>query len=244
MNGQNLKAKILISSFFLFGALSGMGGAVVYLHQDFLNTWIGSALIGGPILAWIIFALMADDWIKRPRPIKKEKPEKAVGEGEEKTEAEKRKPVPAEDIPSPEAVQEEAARMREALPQDGQVVIVQLLGLLQREGRLLDFLQEDIEPYDDAQIGAAAREVHRGCRAAVREILGIRPILDAAEGSDVEIETDFDSTRIKLTGNVHGQPPYKGILRHCGWKMTENRLPKWTAKNQTDVLAPAEVEIP
>ncbi|MCD4755876.1 MAG: DUF2760 domain-containing protein, partial [Deltaproteobacteria bacterium] len=129
------------------------------------------------------------------------------------------------------------------IPHASEIAIVQTLGLLQREGRLIDFLQEDIEPYDDAQIGAAVREVHRGCKAALKEVFGLSPVLKAAEGSQVEIEEDFDPTRIKIIGNIRGNPPFKGTLRHCGWKFTEVHLPEWTAKEKTDVLAPAEVEI-
>ncbi len=124
-----------------------------------------------------------------------------------------------------------------------EVAVVQLLGLLQREGRLIDFLQEDIEPFEDAQIGAAVREVHRGCRAALMDTLGLKPVLDAGEGSEVEIEEDFDPSKIRLIGNLHGEPPYRGIIRHCGWRFTRLNLPKWTGKEKTDVIAPAEVEI-
>ncbi|NIA08654.1 MAG: DUF2760 domain-containing protein, partial [Nitrospiraceae bacterium] len=92
-------------------------------------------------------------------------------------------------------------------------------------------------------IGAAVREVHRGCRTALKEVFGLAPVLNAAEGSQVEIEDDFDPARIKLIGNVHGRPPFKGTLRHCGWKFTEVHLPEWTSKETTNVLAPAEVEI-
>jgi len=69
------------------------------------------------------------------------------------------------------------------------------------------------------------------------------PVLDAAEGSEVEIEEGFDPTKIRLIGNVHGEPPFKGIIRHCGWRFTKINLPEWTGKEKTDVLAPAEVEI-
>jgi hypothetical protein len=126
---------------------------------------------------------------------------------------------------------------------DQGVTVVQVLGLLQREGRLIDFLQEDITPYSDEQIGAAVREVHKGCRQAMRESFMLAPVLDASEGSDVEIDEDFNPLHVKLVGNVHGKPPFRGVLRHCGWRYTTLNLPEWSSEKKTDVIAPAEVEI-
>jgi hypothetical protein len=157
------------------------------------------------------------------------KPEKAEGERP----AERESPAPV--------VKEPERDIEDLYPKE--ISVVQILGLLQREGRLLDFLEEDIAPYDDAQIGAAVREVHRGCRAALEDTLGLKPVLDAPEGSEVEIEEDFDPAKIRLIGNVRGNPPFKGIIRHCGWRYTRMNLPKWTAKDKTDVLAPAEIEV-
>ncbi len=115
--------------------------------------------------------------------------------------------------------------------------------MLQREGRLIDFLQEDIDAYDDAQIGAAVREVHRGCRSALKDVLGLEPVIQADEGAVVEVDEDFDPARIKLVGRVHGKPPFRGVLRHSGWRFSKINLPAWTGGGKPDVLAPAEVEI-
>ncbi|MFP5213006.1 MAG: DUF2760 domain-containing protein, partial [Acidobacteriota bacterium] len=116
--------------------------------------------------------------------------------------------------------------------------------VLQREGRLIDFLQEDLGLYEDAQIGAAVRGIHQGCRDALKEYVDLKPILEEGEGEEVTVLANFDSKSIRLTGNVAGEPPFKGILRHRGWKIVRLELPKPTAEQQKDwVLAPAEVEI-
>jgi hypothetical protein len=120
---------------------------------------------------------------------------------------------------------------------------VQLLALLQREGRLLDFLQEEIESYSDAQIGAAVRDIHRGCKKALAEHLPIEPVLRDQENATVRVDPGFDPSRIRLTGKVMGEPPYTGTLRHHGWRTAKVTLPLPTAATDPLVVAPAEVEI-
>jgi Domain of unknown function (DUF2760) len=121
---------------------------------------------------------------------------------------------------------------------------LRVLAVLQRDGRLVDFLQEDIDPYTDAQIGAAVRDIHRGCRKALRDYLTVSPILPGAEESEVTIAPDFDPASIRLTGNVQGSPPFRGVLKHHGWRVEAVHLPALPgARDQSSVLAPAEVEI-
>ena len=121
---------------------------------------------------------------------------------------------------------------------------LRVLAVLQRDGRLVDFLQEDIDAYDDAQIGAAVRDIHRGCRKALREYLTVEPVLGAAEGDSVTIAPDFDPAAIRLTGNVAGSPPFRGVLKHHGWRVKSAQLPALPgARDDASVLAPAEVEI-
>lgn len=119
---------------------------------------------------------------------------------------------------------------------------LRLLALLQKEGRLVDFLEEDIQPYTDAQVGAAVRAIHDGCRKALHERMEITRIYAEDDGSTVEVASGFDPATVRLTGNVHGQPPFRGILQHGGWRATHVSLPK-TAGIDAAVLAPAEVEI-
>jgi hypothetical protein len=119
-----------------------------------------------------------------------------------------------------------------------------LLSMLQREGRLIDFLQEDVAGFSDEQVGAAARVVHDGCRKVVRQYLALEPVLKDSEGASVQVPAGFDAQRIRLTGNVAGQPPFKGSLKHHGWAAREVSLPLPPAAMDPKILAPAEVELP
>lgn len=121
---------------------------------------------------------------------------------------------------------------------------IQILTALQQEGRFIDFLQEDLGLYDDSQIGAAVRSIHEGCRKALGEVVELKPILDEGEGTTVTISPGFDARAIRLTGNVSGDPPFTGILRHRGWKAHRLELPRPMADQERNrVIAPAEVEI-
>ncbi len=122
---------------------------------------------------------------------------------------------------------------------------LRVLAVLQRDGRLVDFLQEEIDPYTDAQIGAAVRDIHRGCRKALREYLSVEPVLETPEGQDVTVPPGFDPAAIRLTGNVSGDPPFRGVLKHPGWRVKAVHLPALPAVRDASaaVLAPAEVEI-
>lgn len=129
--------------------------------------------------------------------------------------------------------------LREAGPE----AALQLLSLLQREGRFVDFLEEDVSSFSDAQIGAAARVVHDGCRKALREHLPLEPVRTEDEGSKIKIEKGFDAHKVRLTGNVTGEAPFTGTLAHRGWKVKEVKLPKMTEGHDATIVAPAEVEV-
>ena len=119
-----------------------------------------------------------------------------------------------------------------------------LLATLQREARLIDFLMEDLAGYDDAQIGAAVRDVHRDCAAALERMFALRPLRSQEEGSHVEILADYNSLQVKLTGNVTGQLPLRGTLVHHGWQAMQCELPAWSGQEESArVIAPAEVEV-
>ena len=142
--------------------------------------------------------------------------------------------------------QERAERVQEALePPKAAGPDLRILALLQRDGRLIDFLQEEIESYSDEQIGAAARDIHRRCRKALAEYLKVEPVLAWQEGDSVTVEPDFDPAAVRLLGNVSGNPPYLGTLKHHGWRVTAAKLPTIpAARDAFTVLAPAEVELP
>jgi hypothetical protein len=120
---------------------------------------------------------------------------------------------------------------------------ISLLGILQRDGRLVDFLMEDVAGYSDEQIGAAVRDIHRNCRGVLEKYVSLAPVIDAPDESTVEVPAGFNASTIRLTGHVKGTAPYKGTLMHRGWKVTRVDLPEVTAGADPMTLAPAEVEI-
>lgn len=120
---------------------------------------------------------------------------------------------------------------------------LQLLGLFQREARLIDFTQENLSAYSDADIGAAARVVHEGCGKVLREHFTIEAVRSEAEGSRVALEEGFDASAVRLTGNVVGKAPFRGVLSHRGWRASNVRLPKLAEAHDAAILAPAEVEL-
>ena len=120
---------------------------------------------------------------------------------------------------------------------------LQLLSLLQREARLLDFAHENITVYADADIGAAARLVHEGCARVLKEHFTISPVRTELEGARVTLAEGFDAASVRLTGNVVGKAPFTGTLSHRGWRATEVRLPQLAEGHDARILAPAEVEL-
>jgi hypothetical protein len=117
-----------------------------------------------------------------------------------------------------------------------------LLATLQEEGRLVDFFTEDIAAYSDEQIGAATRGIHASCRKALRGAVQVEPILPGEEGATVTVPASFDPSSVRLVGDVTGAPPFTGVLRHPGWRVTTVNLPKRPGLDPR-VIAPAEVEI-
>jgi hypothetical protein len=121
---------------------------------------------------------------------------------------------------------------------------LRVLALLQRDGRLLDFLMEDIDSYSDTQIGAAVRDIHRGCRKTLNNYVTLEPVLNDAENAAVTVPAGFDPAAIRLSGAVEGAPPFRGLLKHHGWRVRAAQIPTLPgAAADFAVLAPAEVEI-
>lgn len=135
---------------------------------------------------------------------------------------------------------------RAAAPQPAESVdrAVQMLAILQRDGRLIDFLTEDISPYSDAQIGAAVRDLHQSCKQTLERYVELEPIIASEEGEPVTVKAPLDAASIKLIGNVTGQLPLRGTLRHRGWRASAVNLPPLPDAAGRSVVAPAEVEIP
>jgi hypothetical protein len=120
---------------------------------------------------------------------------------------------------------------------------LQLLGLLQREARFIDFIEEDVAAYSDTDIGSAARVVHEGCRRVLRDNFTISPVRSEAEGTRITLAPGFDAAAIRVTGNVVGQPPFTGSIAHRGWRVDATRLPRLASGHDTRIVAPAEVEL-
>lgn len=161
------------------------------------------------------------------------KPAALPSPSEKAEKAEKEEPTPA---PKPEPVKVKAADQH----RDGALA---LLALLQREGRLIDFLRESIDDYGDEDIGAAVRDIHRGCKKVVDDYLVLEAVMPGDEDDEVSVPRGFDPGEIRLIGEVSGDPPFQGVLRHHGWRATEVRLPSLSEGVDRHVLAPAEVEL-
>ncbi len=151
--------------------------------------------------------------------------------------------IAQETKPAPAPAESKKAAPPPSPPKPTTDAAVQLLSLFQREGRLVDFLREDIQPYDDSQIGAAVREIHKACRQVLTEHLTLEPVLNGQEGDEVTVPKGFDPSAIRLTGNVSGEPPFHGSLRHAGWRATQVKLPAQPAGQDPKIVASAEVEI-
>ena len=120
---------------------------------------------------------------------------------------------------------------------------VQMLALLQRDGRLIDFLMEDLGAYGDAQIGAAVRDVHAGCRRVLDHYVSLESMLDGREGEQTMVAEQPDAAAIRLVGNVTGRPPFRGTLLHRGWRTARIELPPLGPNPGRRIVAQAEVEV-
>jgi hypothetical protein len=121
---------------------------------------------------------------------------------------------------------------------------IQMLALLQRDGRLIDFLAEDVSPFPDSQLGAAVRTIHDSCQHVLDRYMKLEPVFSSEEDQPVTVPDGFDPAAVKLVGNVSGAPPVKGLLRHRGWRVKEVNLPSLPQGTARQIVAPAEVEVP
>ncbi len=142
--------------------------------------------------------------------------------------------------PAPEPPKIEAKPEAKADPAGA---ALQLLALFQREGRFIDFLEQEIAGFSDQEIGGVARVVHEGCRKALHEHAALAPLRDEEEGARVTLQAGFNPAEVKLSGNLQGAAPYQGVLRHRGWRASGLTLPAAVKGHDAGVLAPAEVEL-
>jgi len=189
-----------------------------YLRRGLRATWI--VLKRAPIAIYSLFrALSSDEYAEALRTLQV----KGIAAG----------------IPATRGRHLQPAALQEA-PPDAALL---LLSLLQKEGRFIDFLQEDVQNYSDQEIGSAARVVHQGCQRVLREHMRIEPVRPEAEGNAITLERGFDPAEIRPTGHVVGDPPFRGTLVHRGWRATEVRLPQVANSRDVRILAAAEIEL-
>lgn len=143
------------------------------------------------------------------------------------------------DTKKPKTSEEEA----KLLENQNKRFFLHLLSILQRDARLLDFFFEKLDQFEDAQIGAAVRNIHENSYKTITKYLSPKSVIDSAEGEEVTIDKGFDPATVKLTGNVTGEPPFKGILRHKGWQAGALELPVLSERENNLLISPAEVEI-
>lgn len=187
-------------------------------------------------LCWACFfrVLLDGSFAARVRAVSDGLPALAPAPPEEPKKVARKKPAPKREAPPPE---------KGATPDPDTSSALSLLSLLQREGRFVDFIEQDVASFADDQIGAAARVVHEGCRKALRGHLTIEAVHEGTEGSKVVVEPDYRPAEVKLTGNVRGSGPFEGTLRHKGWRATRVALPLPVVGHDAKILAPAEVEL-
>lgn len=147
--------------------------------------------------------------------------------------------------PQVEALQAERKRLLAELDKQRHSMAqgAQVLAILQREGRFIDFLLEPLDAYSDAQVGAVVRSVHEGCRRALDEYFTLEPVRSEQEGTQVEVAADFDPSALRLTGEPPDVPPYRGTLKHHGWRVSKHNLPALPEGQDPHIVQPAEVEV-
>ena len=202
-------------------SLSEMESVILSNQMIFWNVLAGSLGLSG----FLLWMTLRRSIIKAAEPVKAAQERQA-----ERT-------TPDEEKKSAQADREKQ------FVQDDRRRTLQLLSILQREGRLMDFLKEDLTPFDDQQIGVAVRSIQENCKKALETYLDPKAVMDQEEGSEVVVPDGFDPNAIKLTGDVSGTPPFKGTLQHRGWRIGRFDLPTLSGAMNPDIISPAEVEI-
>ncbi len=229
----SIPADLLRESSVFRGALLAIRGFLTYIRRA-MNRFV---------LAWICFFRLL---------VGKKLPTDVVRFLPEGTEPPKQLPektvepsLEAKPAPKPEGkpiakIEDKAKVSATQHQRDGALA---LLALMQREGRLVDFLREPLDGFSDADIGAAARDVHRGCRKVLEQHLSFEPVMPGAEEEKVSVPKGFDPAEIRLIGEAKGEPPFRGTLRHHGWRVVDAKLPQLAEGIDRTVIAPAEVEL-
>jgi hypothetical protein len=199
--------------------LASLAGSLELIRQFYLPASMGLFLLAA-LLLWLCLRVSLARLVRRT-----EAP--AAGKG---------RPRPA---PAKPAAEDPDQRRK-----TDQRLFLHLFSALQREGRLMDFLSEDLADYDDDQIGAAVRTIHENCAQTLHQYVAPAPMVAAEEETEITVSPGFDPNAIRLTGNVTGEPPFTGIVRHRGWKAKRVELPTLSGDRDPTIIAPAEIEIP
>jgi hypothetical protein len=187
-------------------------------------------------LSWVTAFRIVFDGVFAAQVIALARPELGPARSEPAAPAPAAPPAP----PSPrQDTQPAVALTPTATAEDGAKM---LLRLLQRDGRFVDFVQQDITSFGDSDVAAAARVVHEGCRRALAGHAKIAPVRSEAEGSKLTLDAN-EAARVKLIGEVTGKPPFSGVLRHRGWRLDSLKLPTRVGDHDPAILADAEVEL-
>jgi hypothetical protein len=145
-------------------------------------------------------------------------------------------------LKNPKAFEQKTKKIEEKKPKPSYDHL-RLLAMMQNNARFIDFIKEDISSYSDQEVGAVARDIHKECSKLLEDVVGIRVLSKDEEGSTLTIASHFDPQEISLIGNVKGSGPYKGILRHPGWKASKLSLPEGSQDLRKEILQASEVEI-
>lgn len=205
---------------------------------DAVHAGLAATVVGLLVLQIVFLTIVFLSTLRKPAAVAQatEKPPERLAE----TPKPAAKPAVAEEArPEPVPVKRDTVVVKESTPD----AALQLLGLLQKEARFIDFTQEDVSQYSDTDIGAAARVVHEGCRKVLRQHFSFEPVRSETEGKRLTLPKGFDAASVRLTGNIVGQAPFTGTLVHRGWKVTDIKLPKINEGHDVSIVAAAEVEL-
>jgi hypothetical protein len=220
---QSLVATVILNAILLGVIYTLVGNVLEITNQTLLFFGIGALIT---LVLWFALYWLGSRLIGQDAPVRAASPTTRA--------------APAE---TPQVSLRDRVKPQEAA-MSAETGAVQMLAILQREGRFVDFLQEDLSLYDDAQIGAAVRAVHAGCKKALAEHATLEPVFTQSEGSTVTVPPGFDIEAVRLTGNVTGEPPFTGELQHRGWRVRRIDLPRQApARGRELIVAAAEVEV-
>lgn len=119
---------------------------------------------------------------------------------------------------------------------------ITLLATLQRDARLIDLIYENLDQYQDAQVGAAARPCLKQCRQSLDRILKIEKLVTAAENDTITVPADAAVSRFRWIGESSSSKTSTAKLVHPGWQAASIQLPQWSGQAEdAEIIAPAQV---